>query len=347
MKRYIFFVLLIIPTVIYAQYKASCFIMPNNVGNRVERIGLTTSSDTVISLKISGNVDALSISGKASFNEWDKGHIRVTLLDDYNYEYLVYELYPLLADSLVSTFSRTAMETCVLYNESPHRLKISVTDATLVLDSVYYGEHNALFKSSRQNLTNLLSNQEDYIIEKLNEHLEARQIPWRAGKTSLSCLTYEEKKGFFGNPLPNLGGFEYYKSGVFVMPNTDFSESNTKSESLFVPEFDWRNRHGKNWVTSVKFQGNCNSCSAFSSIGTFESYINLYYNQLLNYDLSEQEVISCGHVVDCEEGGYMIDVLQRIMSMGSVPEECFEYTATNNYCYNNCFSIFHISNNNQ
>ena len=46
-------------------------------------------------------------------------------------------------------------------------------------------------------------------------------------------------------------------------------------------------------MTPVKNQGGAGTCGYFSSIGTFESRINLYYNQHLNVDLSEQMIIDC------------------------------------------------------
>lgn len=61
--------------------------------------------------------------------------------------------------------------------------------------------------------------QNSIIVEKLNQDLEKKGLPWRAGITSLSEKTYEEKKDIFGGTVPDLGGLEYYKSGIFIMPD--------------------------------------------------------------------------------------------------------------------------------
>ncbi len=61
-----------------------------------------------------------------------------------------------------------------------------------------------------------------------------------------------------------------------------------------LPEsFDWRNRHGENWMTPIRDQGNAGNCFIFGKIGSFESQINLYFNQHLNADLSEQIQADC------------------------------------------------------
>lgn len=81
--------------------------------------------------------------------------------------------------------------------------------------------------------------------------------------------------------------------------------------------WDWRNRHGANdpsspyfddddsgftgWITPIKNQAEptgCGSCSAFGTFGSFEAMINLYYNQHLDLDLSEQEQLSCNPHID-------------------------------------------------
>jgi len=58
--------------------------------------------------------------------------------------------------------------------------------------------------------------------------------------------------------------------------------------------FDWRNRHGENWNSPVKDQGMVSSCTTFGGIASIEAAINLFYNQHLNIDLSEQSILSCG-----------------------------------------------------
>jgi hypothetical protein len=174
------------------------------------------------------------------------------------------------------------------------------------------------------------------VVDILNNQLRTKNSPWRAGVTDVSLMTYEEKKLLFGGDVPLLAGLEHYKTGVFVMPNFEVRDSiqetimgDQRSTIDMVKEWDWRNRHGKNWLTPAKWQGNCGACWAFATTGYLEAYINLYYNRILNYDLSEQELVSCcySNHYGCE-GGYYDDGLVYVSEYGVVLDSCFEYSET-------------------
>lgn len=339
MKRFLISLVLIMPFCMHAQYREKCFMMPRNESCNKQHVGLTASQDTTISVNYQNSIGELYITGTATLDNWDSGHIRVTLTDSYNMEYLVYELYPLLADSLTTSFHRVSIETCVLDDVVPQNLHITVSDASFSLDSIYFVEKSRSVRASETNPFTLKKEQSQIIIDKLNANLEARDIPWRAGSTSVASLTFDEKKRMFGGTVPDLGGFEYYVGGIFVMPNytQELRLTSSNTSSPYVDEWDWRDRHGKNWMTEVGDQtDSCGSCWAFSTIGTFEAYINLYYNSNLNYNLSEQELISCANIAPCEHGGFPLFAMEYIRDFGIVPEDCFSYTATTNSCENKC-----------
>jgi C1A family cysteine protease len=163
--------------------------------------------------------------------------------------------------------------------------------------------------------------------------------------TSVAEKTFEEKKAMFGGKLPQLYGFEYYAGGIFVMPGALKSAEHNRTRSVtsspYVSEWDWRNRHGKNWMTCVKDQGSCGSCWAHASLAALEAYINLYYNRLLNYSLSVEELISCietgidSLTVGCE-GGHEMWAYKYIKSNGVVDSICFPYAAVNQPCSLKC-----------
>ena len=182
----------------------------------------------------------------------------------------------------------------------------------------------------------------DVKLQHINAVLAQKEITWGAGKTSLSEMSYMEKKSLFGGKLPNLAGFDYYISGIYVMQG--YSSKNVSKnispqstpQTQFVSEFDWRNRHGRNWMTPVKEQESCGSCWAFSTVGATEAYVNLYYNRLLNLDLSEQDVLSCSGGGNCPNGGYINTSFNYLKNTGVVNEACFIYNASDLLCINKC-----------
>jgi subtilisin-like proprotein convertase family protein/C1A family cysteine protease/putative hemolysin len=101
--------------------------------------------------------------------------------------------------------------------------------------------------------------------------------------------------------------------------------------------FDWRNYSEQNWMTSVKNQGSCGSCWAFSAVGVVEAVYNIGTgNPNLDLNLSEQQLVSNGSVCcsscgDCE-GGWPASALSYIRDTGVADEACFPYTATTAAC---------------
>ena len=325
--------LLALPTA--AQYKSQCFTMSGIDRFESVKVGATvTDCDSIIPISNSQQISGLFISGYASLQDRHDCCIRITLQDSQGFEYLVYEVYPILADSLNMQFSKVSLESSVLNRVVAQSIKVEAFRSSVSIDSIYYVYNNLPPNRFLQISEATREAQCDYIVHTINADTSKT---WLAGMTSVSLMTYEEKKDMFGGQVPLLYGFDYYKDGVFLMPGyeRELINLNQKSNTQYVDEWDWRNRHGQNWFPPVRNQGACGSCWAFSAVGTFEPYINLYYNQHLDIDLSEQELVSCSTTNGCG-GGFNSSGLSYIKSHGIVEENCFNYTASNNNCENKC-----------
>lgn len=86
--------------------------------------------------------------------------------------------------------------------------------------------------------------------------------------------------------------------------------------------FDWRTMGG---VTPVKDQGNCGSCWDFAATGAFESAVLIADS--IEWDLSEQQVLSCNTGGSSCNGGWMEDAYAVFMGYGAVEESCMPYEA--------------------
>ena len=104
MKVFLLLLLGFVSQFAMAQYHSKAFVMDTNrsVGNQ---LALTTEKDTIVDLDIVHKITAFSVSGSVTLHNMDDSYVRVVLVDDYNYEFLVYENYPLLSNQPTSEFS--------------------------------------------------------------------------------------------------------------------------------------------------------------------------------------------------------------------------------------------------
>ena len=274
-------------------------------------------------------ISGLSISADIKLYS-DTSLVRIVLIDELNREYLVYETFPLISGIPEFSVDSAGEETMVLNDIIPVAIRIELIDA-----SVFLKEISLNTGSNKIEARSWMTYQNADKIRKMNRHIAETGGKWVAGETSVSILTYEEKKQLFGGNIPNLQGFEYYKGGIFVMPGAlQGANSIRKNDSLYVPGYSWRNRHGQDWVTPAKSQGNCGSCWAFAATGATELFVNLYYNRHIDYDLAEQQLVSC--IEGNCSGGSTGKGMAFIRDKGIVTESCFPYVAVDLNCREIC-----------
>ncbi|MBW6537780.1 MAG: PKD domain-containing protein, partial [Mariniphaga sp.] len=264
----------------------------------------------------------------------NEGWVRLLLVDDKFEEYLIYEGNSLLEEGLMWSVEEICEETDVLEGVKAQTVKIELENATLTLGRLVYATQlDPTVKIDKEKKEKKQGRNEEKI-RRINENLKRQGKSWVAGPTEVSELSYAEKQLLYGqSTFPP--AFEYYAGGVISTGTSDSEEPSLKSAtaSQYVNEWDWRNRHGQNWITPVVNQGLCGSCWAFAATGATEAMVNLFYNQLLNLDLSEQDLLSCSGAGGCS-GGYPSTALNYIAKTGIVDEGAFPYSESDESCQN-------------
>lgn len=302
-------------------------------------VGKTISEDnTTIPLSIQKSIAGLSVKGNVKLQN-ELSYLRIILLDKDGNEYLVYETNNLLSGEKSIKLDNVCEETALLDNIKAVSLRIELQDATLELSEINVSDASTLKSASVESREEILKAQQEEKINQINCQIKNKGLHWIAGETSVSKMSYAQKKVLFGGTVPNLYGFEYYKGGVFSIPSSNAKQNSLKSgsaaSSLYIPEFSWRNRHGQDWSSPVQDQMGCGSCWAFAVTGSTEQFANLFFNRHLDLNLSEQQVLSCSGAGTCA-GGWPSLSLDYIANTGIFNESCFPYTATDQACSEAC-----------
>ena len=154
----------------------------------------------------------------------------------------------------------------------------------------------------------------DANINKINNH---HHDSYKLGVNEFADLTHDE---FFDNYV--IGEGEYVT--ISNCKKIDYGNI-----MLGVPKSqDWRQQ---NAVTSVKNQGQCGSCWAFSAVGALEGVMSISSGKLV--DLSEQQVVDCDTVDQGCHGGLMTNAFDYVMENGGLcSSDSYSYTGRSGEC---------------
>ncbi|XP_060589694.1 procathepsin L-like [Ruditapes philippinarum] len=127
-----------------------------------------------------------------------------------------------------------------------------------------------------------------------------------------------------------------YLRGLIVPEGeeNDYPEGLTEPDVQLPRELDWR---VQGLVSSVKNQGKCGSCWAFSALGALEGQVIKNHGGSEIPDLSEQNLVDCAkgekyHNLGCK-GGWMHNAYQYIKDNGGIDSEfCYPYRAIDQTC---------------
>ncbi len=151
-------------------------------------------------------------------------------------------------------------------------------------------------------------------IETLQQEIDARGYHWTARRTWLTDLSEEERASMLGLIVPE-----------------DVARRDAALTEAVLPfpvrrdhpaAFDWRDYGG---VSSVKNQAGCGSCWLFGAVAALESAVLI--NEGIEYDLCEQQVLSCRTPGYGCSGGFPTWAWNYIRDNGAALEECMPYEA--------------------
>jgi hypothetical protein len=332
----------------------------------------TESSEINLSNEIKKLVYGVDLIGSVElYNE--KSFVEIFVVDNENNEYLIQEFfYPLYSPG---TYDITHCEEIDFMNAiSLKYLKIELFNAEVELIQMNY-----CTSINAQMRLEALPTQvvQGLKIDQLNTKLSNEGFLWRAelNEYNNNYNSRTRRSTYEGSSY----GFQYYNRGIFSSqsPQT-IKKDKQKITAHPVPEFDWRNKHGamnenspyfdnnfdtywvngvgvvtcdqgNGWMTKIHCQrGNygapwdrCpNGCYLFSVTNSVEAKMNLYYNQHLDYDLSEQEIMECSPYSSstCYYGGDPEKTAKYIRDFGVVNESCLPYINDTCSCSIKCTS---------
>ena len=251
-----------------------------------------TNDTTIKPTGLSGAIDKLTLYGQVDKLAPDFC-VRMVLKATDGKEYLMMELYDALCDAPSRTFNDYAEETELLSSVTPDSIKIYVHNAQFSLTSLYKTVYTGNSYPNAIDPDTLRYRRAQAKVDTLNAVNVRQNKLWRAAVTDLSLKDHTTRKRVLGlGDGDSSYGMEYYGGGIFELGETPTNP--IRENSPYVDNFDWRNRHGKNWITPVKHQGESGYCYAFATIGCLEAILRLYFN---NYSdtitLSDQQVAVC------------------------------------------------------
>lgn len=152
----------------------------------------------------------------------------------------------------------------------------------------------------------------DAEIEAIQEQIDASGASWIAKRNWTTDLPPEEARGLLGLTVP-----PEVQRRFDVLNPADYPVARDLPDS-----FSWRSQ---GIMTPVKNQSACGSCWDFAGVGTLEAV--LMQHESVEYDLSEQQVLSCATPYYGCDGGFYSWVWTYFREYGAAGESCMPYEA--------------------
>ena len=280
LQRCLLIMALLAPSLLFGQVTKACFKARVQTPERKVMNVQLTSSDTIL-LNNLGTIYALSIDATIE-QPRESSFVRLVLEDVEGHNYLVAESDRFRNDTSVVNLSEYCEETAQLNGITPLRLKCYLTNASLQLTDIHISnEIPSRGNATAADIRTVKEEQVQDIVDRINEYNVRHGKLWYAATTLAAKEFFSEKQRRLGMTLDyNTLCMEYYAGGFFEMGNL---QNMPRSQNTnYVNVFDWTNRHGKNWITSIKNQRSTHYCTSFATIAGVEAMANLYFNDTIN-----------------------------------------------------------------
>ena len=126
--------------------------------------------------------------------------------------------------------------------------------------------------------------------------------------------------------------FSPWQRGSHGLIDDEITHYEDISFNVTIPDiFDWRNVEGVNYMTPIRDQGECGSCTAFAILSALEAVAQIHVGTPCGCDLSEAHLFSCAGG-DCRRGLQMSKARDYIRRFGVPDAVCFPYDDRANGC---------------
>ncbi|KAF8020393.1 hypothetical protein BT93_G0947 [Corymbia citriodora subsp. variegata] len=146
-------------------------------------------------------------------------------------------------------------------------------------------------------------------VKRINAFNNGKDVGYKLAVNKFTDLTNEEFRASYTG---------YKRRPTSVLSSVDAKPFKYANFTATPAALDWRTKKA---VTSVKDQGQCGSCWAFSVVAAIEGITMIKKGKLLS--LSEQELVDCdvnGKNLGCD-GGFMDSAFEFIISKGGLTTE--------------------------
>lgn len=336
LKRYALLMLsTLLCTIMQGQAKDNLF-KPRYETTKVRSFRNTFTHSDSIALDDLGTIYALAIDAIIT-QPRESSFVRVVLEDKEGHQYLVAECDRFRYDQDIVNLSQFCQETAALKGIVPAYLRCYVGgEATIQLSAIHTS-----FTSPVRGVMNdkeseeIRKEQARDIVDRINAYNLRHGKLWIAGVTNRAITAYDSSKVNESTDT-YCTNIKYYKNGIYEMGERkeptvrqQTGQSSLPPRSVPPPileDFDWTNYQGQNYMTSVKDQGEREIvCTAFAATAVMEAYANAYYNQILNVDLSEAQIIDTLGIRHGHYTSNAYDVLGKITEFGVINESEWEY----------------------